>query len=679
MDMRKLLEAVTKFAGEPKQRAGDQVRGTDKAKKGSKEHPFKGQLVGDSKDNMLRGLSQVAEDKSLEWELAEAYGKFMEDDLGVEPKRPTRKGSRHARGHEPKSGYTTVKAEELNEATKDEMWQGWTIRYESSNKKNQPVRWMAFHAKRGPQDAHKGQSDSVESALADAKAWIQSGGNAKEITTSSVTIDFNVKFANEIVNGNDFYAKIVAGPTLLISTDAKPGFKRSHIRTQKSKATDQTTLLPMISLSGSDAAAAGLKAHGRYLLGDTQKNQDGDMSFPLIYQSTVQAKGDMMRLSKPALTVAMNREVSGLEEGFAQDSADAQRSLSAAATDRVLQKYQDDPELSAIAKFMSRNNWTAQSIDDTMQGRGKFDIDWWKNTMSKNLPETKHKRKDAAVYEGIESADPVEGAVLAAVQELIQQGHTEVAPEVITNMVVAATSQPFLLKDLVDVNNKSAAVQHYVNSIDPAKVKFSNEILTVKNEDPLKDKKAAQAGVSNMAARAAGRNRLGESSHVSLKDSELARLQSELIQQAKKLGIDESRAHKIIANKLKQIELQRKISGDRESDDERNIRMAKQQKDYIKNTPDTIFKREIDEYGANQPTGTAGQTAMAQSSTTGTNQAAAVQQAATAIKSATQSTPASQTTSTNPADIKALEPLMKAMVQDPKLAGELKTISQKMQ
>lgn len=480
MDMRKLLEAVTKFAGEPKQRAGDQVRGTDKAKKGSKEHPFKGQLVGDSKDNMLRGLSQVAEDKSLEWELAEAYSKFMEDDLGVEPKRPARKGSRHARGHEPKSGYTTVKTD---------------------------------------------------------------------------------------------------------------------------------------------------------------------------------------------------REV---DEGFAQDSANIQRSLSAAATDRVLQKYQDDPELSAIANFMSRNNWTAQAIDDTMQGRGKFDIDWWKNTMAKNLPETKHKQKDAVVYESIESTDPVEGAVLAAVQELIQQGHTEVAPEVITNMVVAATSQPFLLKDLVDVNNKSAAVQHYVDSINPAKVKFSNEILTVKNEDPLKDKKAAQAGVSNMAARAAGRNRLGESSHASLKDLELARLQSELIQQAKKLGIDESRAHKIIANKLKQIELQRKIS-DRESDDERNIRMAKQQQDYIKNNPDTIFKRDLDEYGASQPAGTAGQTSIAQGSATSTDQTAAVQQAATAIKSATQSTPTSQTTSANPADVKALEPLMKAMVQDPKLAGELKTISQKMQ
>lgn len=117
--------------------------------------------------------------------------------------------------------------------------------------------------------------------------------------------------------------------------------------------------------------------------------------------------------------------------------------------------------------------------------------------------------------EGIESGDPVESAVLSAVQELIQQGHTEVAPEVITNMVVAATSQPFLLKDLVDCNNNSSAIQHYVDSINPTKVKFSNEILTVKNEDPMKDKKTAQAGVSNMAARAASRNRLGETKAIS--------------------------------------------------------------------------------------------------------------------------------------------------------------------
>lgn len=46
-DMKKLLESMTKFAGEPEQKPGDQVRGTDKAKH-SKDHPFKGRLVGAS-------------------------------------------------------------------------------------------------------------------------------------------------------------------------------------------------------------------------------------------------------------------------------------------------------------------------------------------------------------------------------------------------------------------------------------------------------------------------------------------------------------------------------------------------------------------------------------------------------------------------------------------------------
>lgn len=213
----------------------------------------------------------------------------------------------------------------LNEATEEETWQGWKIRYETKPQiAGQPLRWMTWHTKRGTESAHEGQANTPQEAIEAAKAWILSGGNAKEITASTVTIDFNVKFATDIVNGNDFYAKIVKGPTLVISSDAKPGFKRSHIRTQKSKATESTTMLPMISLSNSEATAAGLKAHGRYVLGDTQQNPDGTVSFPLIYQSTVQAKGDMMRLGKPGLTVAMNREVSGLEESDPGISKDAE-------------------------------------------------------------------------------------------------------------------------------------------------------------------------------------------------------------------------------------------------------------------------------------------------------------------------------------------------------------------
>jgi hypothetical protein len=114
------------------------------------------------------------------------------------------------------------------------------------------------------------------------------------------------------------------------------------------------------------------------------------------------------------------------------------------------------------------------------------------------------------IKESIESTDPLESALLSAIQELISQGHVDVDPTVLTNMVVAATSQPFLLKDLVDANNNSQAVQHYIDSISPSKVKFSSDMLTVKNEDPAKDKAKSQAGVSSMASRAAGRNRLGE-------------------------------------------------------------------------------------------------------------------------------------------------------------------------
>jgi hypothetical protein len=302
MDMRKLLEAVTKFAGEPEQKPGEQWKGTDSAPPGKK-------LVGDS---IIKDLAKGPTPKTKEQELAEAYAKFLEDNIGVEPKRPARKGSRHARGHEPQPRYKTI-----SENTREEEWQGWKIRYQTKPQmQGQPLRWMTWHTKRGTESAHEGSANTPQEAIQAAKDWIQSGGNAKEITTSSVTIDFNVKFATDIVNGNDFYAMITKGPTLLISNDAKPGFKRSHIRTQKSKATESTTMLPMISLSNSEATSAGLKAHGRYILGDTQQMQDGTLAFPLIYQSTVQAKGDMMRLGKPGLTVAMNREFSGLEEGW---------------------------------------------------------------------------------------------------------------------------------------------------------------------------------------------------------------------------------------------------------------------------------------------------------------------------------------------------------------------------
>jgi hypothetical protein len=100
--MRKLLEAMSKFAGEPEQKPGEQWKGTDKGTPGKK-------LVGDS---IIKDLAKGPTPKTKEEELAEAYANFMEDDIGVEEKRPSRKGSRPGREYtkhgKPSKRYTTV-------------------------------------------------------------------------------------------------------------------------------------------------------------------------------------------------------------------------------------------------------------------------------------------------------------------------------------------------------------------------------------------------------------------------------------------------------------------------------------------------------------------------------------------------------------------------------------------
>jgi hypothetical protein len=101
--MRDLLEKMKQFAGEPEQKPGDQVRGTEVATKGDK-HPFLKRLVGELKKPKIR---------NLEKEIAEAWLMFQEEDLGVEPRRPARPGSREEqfgrRGHKEESGYKSVK------------------------------------------------------------------------------------------------------------------------------------------------------------------------------------------------------------------------------------------------------------------------------------------------------------------------------------------------------------------------------------------------------------------------------------------------------------------------------------------------------------------------------------------------------------------------------------------
>ena len=72
-DMRRLLETVNKFAGEPEQKPGDQVRGSEPMPKkgGGKKHPFQGRLVGG--ESILRELEKQIVEGNVERRLREEF------------------------------------------------------------------------------------------------------------------------------------------------------------------------------------------------------------------------------------------------------------------------------------------------------------------------------------------------------------------------------------------------------------------------------------------------------------------------------------------------------------------------------------------------------------------------------------------------------------------------------
>jgi hypothetical protein len=194
---------------------------------------------------------------------------------------------------------------------KDIPFHGWTIRYRPASAQGEKVSWLVLDRKHTEQ--HRGQSMSDKDAVADAEEWIKSGGGTRQEASSNVTIDFNVDFAREFApSGETLYVRFAKKgntPLILLSTESKDGFKRTHSRTQRDKMTATTTSLPMVGLSPKESNALGLQPNGRYLLGDKVAVDKDTVAFPLIFQSIVQGKGDVVKLGKPGLTVAHDREV----------------------------------------------------------------------------------------------------------------------------------------------------------------------------------------------------------------------------------------------------------------------------------------------------------------------------------------------------------------------------------
>ena len=147
--------------------------------------------------------------------------------------------------------------------------------------------------------------------------------NAQKKVTGSSTIDFNVKFATDLLADprQTFYAKlenIGSGPKLVIAgTDiasdpellAAGDFKKSSLRNRVDDE-GRSTPLPGIPLSAKSLRAGQWIANGRYAIGNETTDSDGNRIFDLTYHSTAHTKTDKLRLNQPAFTLGTNREIS---------------------------------------------------------------------------------------------------------------------------------------------------------------------------------------------------------------------------------------------------------------------------------------------------------------------------------------------------------------------------------
>jgi hypothetical protein len=688
MDIKQLLEKMDQFAGQAVgQKPGEQWKGSDKGTPGKK-------LVGDS---ILKDLKKGLTPKTKEQELAEEWAMFSEEDIGTHPKRPGRKSDRHARGHEPQPRYKTVKADEGAMGDKDIELQDYRS---MSHKEFQNAYKMTK-----TEWINKNQSLVVTNPSIRKGLGLDEAGNPAQQAAIAIAMKKAGKKPKHVDEGSDTEYTV-------------------HMDRNGRERSTSGTIAELLDYFGYTLEVGKSYEHekGRY------KINMNPTSIGQLVDALNKAQSNSAANGQASTHYSMNEGWESGPEEYEEPYDDADD-----AYDRQRQEKIDTEAEAEWAKLPKVSTYKLVGRGPNMEPNYEFGDEF--DTLEQALeyraelmkdPRTPHPEHigintltrvvdKQQTNEGIESSDPIEGAVLDAVQELIQQGHTDVAPEVITNMVVAATSQPFLLKDLVDANKNSPAIQHYIDSINPSKVKFSSDILTVKNENPAKAKAQSQGGVAKMAAKAASRPRLGENSVTTPKnpehakqmmkdlgqlrtqvpnpDPELAatinRRKDILMKQAKDLGIDESRAHKILNTWFKNHERQEKFAKGELAIPTPQQRRAELEKP----------KKQVKEYGADQPTGTAAPgTNMQQNSGAipvandpkTQQQAKDIAQATNALKAATGTSAPSanivkalntamQGKSIGGSDIKTLEPMLDILgqaAQDPKVAQRFSGVAQ---
>jgi hypothetical protein len=168
----------------------------------------------------------------------------------------------------------------------------------------QPVKWQV-RDKSGDKIILDGSSSNAKDAFNDAEDAI-----AKSQETSSasrtLTLNYNAAFARAFGDeGTTLYVKFAPGPMMDYSTEPQQGYKKTVIRTPDHSRTAGAALLPVTTMSATEANSIGLKSNSRYTLGprielDADK---GIYGFELQWHSRIE-KGQPVPLKEPSITVS---------------------------------------------------------------------------------------------------------------------------------------------------------------------------------------------------------------------------------------------------------------------------------------------------------------------------------------------------------------------------------------
>jgi hypothetical protein len=230
----------------------------------------------------------------------------------------------------------------------------------------------------------KAKGKSADEALNKLKDEIDKEIDVATKVSGQAILDFNVDFVKDILemSSSVFYAKIVAGPKLVIAGPEMmeypeimqdEGFKASAIRTYKGG--EGTTKLPGVPLSAKAASSLNLIANGRYILGNETIDKNGNRVFNLEFDSVVQAQNDKMRLRAPAVTVGTKRfqDVSkGLNEDVRDYVGDAIEGLKMAKPGLEREDFLDELYIYIDAEMGKR------AADAAFEDQDSYD-DWYES------------------------------------------------------------------------------------------------------------------------------------------------------------------------------------------------------------------------------------------------------------------------------------------------------------